>query len=194
MLDSLPRDICAHRGEWERLERSTDVSETVDVIWEVSDTSFAGAERCRLDSVPDGWRLSGVVVAAYDGRPLDVHYRVMADAGWVTRLVEVTMDHLATPRQLQFDVASSGRCVDREPAPKLDGCVDVDLGVTPATNIPQGRGSGWRLPDWARWPHSRQASRPRKVSTNTCCSFTKSSTLSTQPGASEQRHRRRRRG
>ncbi|MDP8929270.1 MAG: putative glycolipid-binding domain-containing protein, partial [Actinomycetota bacterium] len=83
----------------------------------------------------EGWVLSGLVVASYDERPIDVRYRATVDEGWATRSVVVTVDQLKQPRRLELDRSSDGNwTVVGLAAPELDGCVDVDLGVTPSTN------------------------------------------------------------
>lgn len=106
-----------------------------DLIWTVSHPSLTGAERCRLEADVTGWLLTGVIAASYDRTPLDVHYEVATNEGWVTRSVSVTSDRLTRPRRLRLDRAAGGTwTIEGQPAPELDGCMDVDLGVTPATN------------------------------------------------------------
>lgn len=106
-----------------------------ELIWVVTRPDLTGAERCRVRSTASGWVLEGVVVAAFDGRPLDVRYRVEVDTGWGTRTVEATMDGLTEPVDLRLDRRADGRWdVDGQEDPTLAGCTDIDLGVTPATN------------------------------------------------------------
>lgn len=107
----------------------------MDLIWTVSHPRLAGAERCTLHTDLDGWVLAGVVVASYEQRPLDVRYRVAVDGGWATRSVAITTDDLTRPRALHLDRSTDGTwTIDGEAAPELEGCVDVDVGVTPSTN------------------------------------------------------------
>jgi uncharacterized protein len=108
---------------------------SVDLVWLVTRSDIAGAERCSLRATEGGWSFRGVVVASYDDRPLDVRYEVAVDERWATRSVVVTMDDLVRPVRLELDRSSDGRwTVDGRTAPHLEGCVDVDLGVTPSTN------------------------------------------------------------
>lgn len=107
----------------------------MDLVWTVSRPDLAGAERCSIRPSGRGWTLSGVVVASYDERPIDASYRVTVDERWATRSVAVTVDELTQPRRLRLDRSADDTwTIDGVAAPMLDGCVDVDLGVTPLTN------------------------------------------------------------
>lgn len=107
----------------------------VDVVWTVSHPDLAGAERCRMDSDAMGWFLTGVVVATYELAPIDVLYEVAVGDDWATRLVSVVVDRLTHARRVRLDRGADGNwTVDGAAAPALDGCIDVDLGITPATN------------------------------------------------------------
>lgn len=132
-------------------------------IWTVSHPDFTGAERCELRSTGGGWVFSGLLVASYDERPIDVRYRVTVDERWATRSVVVTVDQLRQPRRLELERSSDGNwTVDGRAAPELNGCFDVDLGVTPSTNtLPIRRldldvGAQEEIEvAWVRFPHLR---------------------------------------
>ena len=106
-----------------------------DVVWTVSHPELSGAERCRLEPSATGWLLTGLVVAVFEQAPIDVRYEVAVGDDWVTRSVMVAADRLRQPRTLRLDRdLDGGWRVDGAAAPALDGCVDVDLGITPVTN------------------------------------------------------------
>lgn len=135
----------------------------MDLVWTVAHPRLAGAERCTLNPDLDGWVLAGVVVAAYERRPLDVRYRVTVDGGWATRSVTIATDDLTQPGALHLDRSTDGTwTIDGEAAPELEGCVDVDVGVTPATNTLPIRRLGLDIGDeeevdvaWVRFPGLR---------------------------------------
>lgn len=134
-----------------------------DLVWLVTRPDIAGAERCRIVPVEGGWDLSGVVVAAYDGRAVDVRYALAVDEGWGTRSVAVTMDDLVHPVRLELSRSTMGRwTVDGRTAPELEGCVDVDLGISPLTNTLPIRRLGLDVGEeaeievaWVRFPEFR---------------------------------------
>lgn len=106
----------------------------VSVLWR--DRESGGLDRCVLSPGADGGhRLSGTVLLAQDDVPFEVRYTVMVDAGWRTRSVGM---HVQTgdgdARLALLADGDGGWTVGREPVAELDGCLDVDLVVTPATN------------------------------------------------------------
>jgi hypothetical protein len=94
-----------------------------------------GAECCALGREGTDWWLAGTAVATLDGVPAAARYTVRCDAAWRTRAVAVTVSTGLSDRSLRLEVGDDGVWRrDGRPLPELDGCVDVDLGVTPATN------------------------------------------------------------
>ena len=93
------------------------------------------AEVCRLIKSPDGFALEGVVLLPADGAPCRVEYRVDADRAWRTRRADVRLRASTTGRELSLTCDDAAHwLVDREHQERLDGCTDVDLRFTPATN------------------------------------------------------------
>ena len=91
----------------------------------------AGYAACRT---PDGLRLSGVVLTAAHGIPLDVRYLVEAGSGGLTRRVELELDGGAVRRVLLADGVGRWRWEGGPERAGVAGALDVDLTVTPATN------------------------------------------------------------
>jgi uncharacterized protein len=102
------------------------------VLWQGVESG--ALDRCRLETGPDGLRLSGTVLTAEFGTPLDVRYTVEAGPDGVTRRVELELDGGAVGRVLLADGAGRWRWQDGPELPEVAGALDVDLTVTPATN------------------------------------------------------------
>jgi hypothetical protein len=102
------------------------------ILWQ--DVETAALDRCRLEAGPDGLRLSGIVLTPAHGTPLDVRYLVEAGPDGRTRRVELELDGGGTHRTLLADGAGHWRWEDGPRLPEVDGSLDVDLTVTPATN------------------------------------------------------------
>jgi hypothetical protein len=102
------------------------------ILWQELETG--ALDRCQLEAGPDGLRLSGTVLTPAHGTPLDVRYLVEADPDGLTRRVELELDGGSTRRLLLGDGSGVWRWDDGPDLPKVAGCLDVDLTVTPATN------------------------------------------------------------
>jgi len=102
------------------------------VVWH--DRDAPSAERCLLRAEPGGFRFDGVVVAANDGAPMFVEYAVRADLAWRTRRVEVRVNGGGgkDTRILVAD-AMGAWWSDGKPLIELQGCLDVELSITPST-------------------------------------------------------------
>jgi uncharacterized protein len=102
------------------------------VLWQELETG--ALDRCRLEAGPDGLRLSGVVLTAAHGAPLDVRYVVETGPDGLTRRVELGLDGGAVRRVLLADGAGRWRWEGGPELAEVAGSLDVDLTVTPATN------------------------------------------------------------
>lgn len=98
-----------------------------------TDAEGHGLEHCLLTLGAGGLTLEGVVAGTRDG-DCGAHYTLQADAAGRTR--EVRLRYVGGP-ELHLTVNESARWHDAirdTQLPDLDGCLDVDLGITPSTN------------------------------------------------------------
>lgn len=107
------------------------------VVWRPLDST--GAEHCTLRRLAKGFRLEGHVVstAAAPGCtvPLHVHYIVDCDSVWRTRAVSISQHYGTLQTTLRLDVINQRWwTAEGVEIPQLHWLIDVDLGVTPATN------------------------------------------------------------
>ena len=105
------------------------------ILWRSAEQE--SVERFTGVRTPDGWQLTGTAVLPVDDEPAQIGYRVDLDAGWRTRRADVVVDHQGGNRRITFEADGQGTwSVDGDgvDAAELAGCLDVDLGFTPATN------------------------------------------------------------
>jgi hypothetical protein len=102
------------------------------ILWQ--DLETGALDRCRLEAGPDGPRLSGTVLTAAYGTPLDVRYLVETGPGGLTRRVELALDGGDSRRVLLADGAGRWSWEGGPELAEVAGSLDVDLTVTPATN------------------------------------------------------------
>lgn len=110
---------------------STDAFVRRTVRW--TDAEGRGLEHCLLAFGSGGLTLEGAVAGTRKGN-YGAHYLVRADAAGRTR--QVRLRHVGGP-ELHLSVDGNARWRDEiagRALPDLDGCLDVDLGITPATN------------------------------------------------------------
>jgi hypothetical protein len=107
------------------------VSRTVVARWR--DWAGQGLEHLVLEDRADGIRAEGLVIGA-DNEVFAIRYRILCDAGWRTRRLEVSL--AASDRAVDLSGDGAGRWTDRAgaPLPHLDGAIDVDITATPFTN------------------------------------------------------------
>ncbi len=121
---------------------------------------LSSSEYCDLTATAGGHRLSGTVLLPIDGRPGQIRYRVDVDEGWRTGAAEVTAVIAGAERPVMLTADAGGRWrLDGSSAAGLDGCIDVDLGFTPATNTLPIRRLGLQVGEtaevlsaWMRFP------------------------------------------
>jgi hypothetical protein len=103
-------------------------------MWKRLDT--AGYEQVTLQEKQNGWLADGVGVWLGNDEPVRYQYWVQTDQWWRTREVVVCLQNQEDlePIRLLSDGTGHWRDTFGRPVPALDGCVDVDLNITPFTN------------------------------------------------------------
>jgi hypothetical protein len=95
----------------------------------------SGFEVVYFQPLGDGHLLTGATTAVEDGQSWIVDYEIRVDAGWRTRRARVTGRSGSGLRTRLLEGDGEGRWrTDGEPAPHLDGCLDVDLESSAMTN------------------------------------------------------------
>jgi hypothetical protein len=96
-----------------------------------------GHDACRLIPCADGWRLAGTAVFQEPGQPpACLSYEVDCDAQWCTRqgAVRGWVGELEVNCRVHRK-PDGGWTFNGQAMPALAGCLDLDLGFTPATNL-----------------------------------------------------------
>lgn len=113
-----------------------------------------GHDACRVVAGDAGWQLEGTAVLLLDGRPAHLSYQLVCDGGWRTRRGSVSgwIGARAVNFAITCDDPGGWWTLDGKPIAGLEGCVDLDLGFTPATNLAQLRRLGLRAGEAADVP------------------------------------------
>lgn len=99
-----------------------------------------GHDACRIVQLDDGWRLDGAAVFLQDDRPVRLTYAITCDQQWRTRegIVSGWVGGRACELRITRTVEGLWTFND-DRMPDLEGCLDLDFGFTPATNLSQLR-------------------------------------------------------
>ena len=104
------------------------------VVWK--NLLINGTDYCGLWHTAEGWLVKGTVVGVLkDQRPMLANYEIHCDDNWLTHRVQVERTIGNDVKNLSLTVESRGvwRSSGQE-LREIQGCEDVDLAVTPATN------------------------------------------------------------
>jgi hypothetical protein len=102
------------------------------VLWESPNPP--GREFCEVRGSRRGWTLRGTVLRRLKEGTEGVNYRILADPGWSTTKVEVRQLLDGEFSSVDIEADGGGWRVGGKERPDLEGCVDVDLEVSPVTN------------------------------------------------------------
>lgn len=103
-----------------------------DVTW--TSASLESNEDCVIHEQPTGVALSGSTTLPLEGGLGRIDYELEADADWRALGAIITVSG-RVDRRITIDRSGDSWTIDGEPRPDLAGCIDIDLGWTPATNI-----------------------------------------------------------
>src|SRR5918992_2728318 len=94
-----------------------------------------GLEHLHLAMHKDGVVADGIVIGVAEGRPFRIAYEVRCDVSWRVRSVRVGILGSEVPGvDLLSDGQGNWTRPDGRAVPHLEGCIDVDISVTPFTN------------------------------------------------------------
>lgn len=104
------------------------------VLWRRLD--LPGHELATLDELDQGWKLSGTALFSSEQGPARLDYAVICDPAWRTHSAQI--NGVIGSRRVNLTV-----CVDERrrwhlngvECAAVEGCVDIDLGFSPSTNL-----------------------------------------------------------
>jgi len=104
------------------------------MLWKRLD--LPGHESARLSLQDTSPHLVGTAVFAYEGRPCLLDYEITCDEVWRTLAGRVRGWVGETSIATSFARDSAGHwLLDGKECPQVDGCTDIDLNFSPATNL-----------------------------------------------------------
>jgi hypothetical protein len=137
------------------------VSARSAILWRRLD--IPGHEVAELTSDHTGWQLTGVVLLAHAARPCHLEYRIECDPSWLTRTAKIRGHLGGVPATVELSCSPDRSWrLNGVVVPELQGCIDVDLGFSPSTNLLPIRRLGLAIgarasvrAAWVRFPELR---------------------------------------
>jgi hypothetical protein len=96
---------------------------------------FSGHEACRLFKLNNEWFLAGTAVFHSEDRPCRLSYLVVCDASWKTLRGSVSGWVGDRDVNSEINVDAQRWTLNGVEEFAVDGCVDLDLNFSPATNL-----------------------------------------------------------
>jgi hypothetical protein len=94
-----------------------------------------GSEVSTLEQRGQGWQLRGTVLLAHESGPARLEYGVDCDAAWNTRAAFVSGEAAGRAVNLRIQSRGGKWYMNEVEQPAVAGCVDIDLGFSPSTNV-----------------------------------------------------------
>lgn len=121
------------------------------VLWRRLDAP--GHDACQFEQSKSGWSLRGSTVFLDEHKVCQLRYEVLADAAFQTREAAVVGWLGEVPVDLRICAVGNGTwTVNGTEQSPIAGCIDLDLGFTPATNFLPARRLGLSIGEEAQAP------------------------------------------
>ncbi len=104
-----------------------------NLLW--TGREYYSLEHCNLTTNVEGSQIDAVIVGFYENKIYRIAYSITTNALWETLLVEIHSQVAGTSEHLTLKGNGKGQWTTNGlPAEWLQGCIDVDLPLTPFTN------------------------------------------------------------
>jgi uncharacterized protein len=96
---------------------------------------YYSLENCLIEVTASGVDINSVIIGKHEGRIYRVDYHIKTNPDWETQYVQITSRHSNREQYYRLTSDGSGNwIVDGRRLSQFDGCIDVDIAVTPFTN------------------------------------------------------------
>lgn len=104
------------------------------ILWHRLD--LPGHDVCRLWRSASGWQLSGTAIFLSDQMPCLLSYEVSTTTNWQTSIASISGYVGKSAVALTIALTPNGHwSINGLEVQEAAGCIDLDLGFTPATNL-----------------------------------------------------------
>ncbi len=104
------------------------------ILWRRLD--YHGHEWCSLNEESTTFTLNGIALFLYENLPWKIDYSIECDKTWRTRSVLIHGEQTGQLKYIEIKSDTIGHwTLGGNKIPQVDGCIDIDLGFSPSTNL-----------------------------------------------------------
>lgn len=104
-----------------------------NILW--TGIEYHSLENCILTLTDKGSEISSSIIGIYSNALYKIEYRISTNQYWETTFFEIRSQLNDTIETIGFrKEGKEGWTVNGQPEEKFDGCIDIDISLTPLTN------------------------------------------------------------
>jgi hypothetical protein len=104
-----------------------------NLLW--TGREYYSLENCLITTTEKGTEINSVIVGSYEHKIYRVEYRIKTNQHWETVFFEVKSQHNDKISCYNFESDGKGNWMaNGDPAQQFEGCIDIDIPLTPFTN------------------------------------------------------------
>lgn len=104
-----------------------------NILW--TGREYYSLEHCVADVTATGTQINSVIIGTYKEKIYRVDYHIETNAQWETVLAEINCYHNNRRHSIRLESDGNGNwTINHQKADRFQGCMDVDIPLTPFTN------------------------------------------------------------
>lgn len=104
-----------------------------NILW--AGREYYSLENCLVNMTTEGVEITSTIIGLYDKKIYKVEYRIRTNSKWETVLLEIQSWNSDKTGFLRLEGNGEGNWLSSgEKIKRFDGCIDIDISLTPFTN------------------------------------------------------------
>jgi uncharacterized protein len=91
-------------------------------------------EECTIKNMGNAFHIHAVINGSHNSKNFSARYHIVTNANWQTLTAAVGITIADDTKELLEGDGDGSWQLDGQPAPQLEGCIDIDIPLTPFTN------------------------------------------------------------
>jgi hypothetical protein len=104
-----------------------------NLLW--TGREYYSLENCLINESASGVEISSTIIGRYEEKIYKVEYNIKANLNWETIFFEISSRHSNQTQTISYESDGKGNWTKAgEPVAQFNGCIDIDISLTPFTN------------------------------------------------------------